>query len=132
KDEAMQPLIKDLRRQIERKLSDTRQKRGLTLEDLRDVATGEVGLGFVEQANSPASLAITADVTNNQPAAQQLLAKIDQELTKRKSTRAKVSAGGVELVQYNIPPQAKDDIARVAYFFLHKDILGAADSRSQA
>ncbi|RIK81216.1 MAG: hypothetical protein DCC67_08385 [Planctomycetota bacterium] len=133
KDEAMQPFIKDLRGQIERKLSDTRQKLGLTLEDLRDVSAGEVGIGLVEQQNNArAALAVTVDVTGKPQEARQLLAKIDAELAKRRATRSSVDANGVPLTMYNIPPQSKDDVARVAVFFLHNDVLAAADSRGEA
>lgn len=133
KDEAMQPFIKDLRAQIERKLSDTRQKLGLTLEDLRDVSAGEIGVGLVEQDNNArATLAVSVDVTGKAQAVQQLMAKIDQELSKRKATKSNANAGGVPLTVYNIPPQSKDDVPRVAVFFFHQDILGAADTRSEA
>ena len=84
KDEAMQPFVQDLKRQIERKLSDTRTKLGISVEDLRDVATGEIGIGLVEQESTRAAVAITVDVTGNVPAAQTLLGKVNEELTQRR------------------------------------------------
>jgi hypothetical protein len=133
KDEAMQPFVSDLKRQIERKLSDTRTKLGLTIEDLRDVATGEIGVGVVEQESTRAAMAITVDVTGNVPAAQTLLGKIGEELTKRRNAKSsKATAGGVEMTVYAIPPQNEKDIAREAVFFLHQDMLCATDSRAEA
>jgi hypothetical protein len=132
KDEAMQPFVEDMKRQIERKLQGTRQKLGLTVEDLRDVARGEIGIGLVEQPKTRAAVAITVDVTGNVEAAQTLLTKIDQELIKRRSKRSSANSGGVAMTLYNIPPQTKNDIARVAVFFIHQNMLCAVDSRAEA
>jgi hypothetical protein len=133
KDEAMQPFVQDLKRQIERKLSDTRTKLGITVEDLRDVASGEIGLGMVEQESTRAAIAITVDVTGNVPAAQTLLGKINEELTQRRKAKAsKATSGGVEMTVFAIPPQHEKDIAREAVFFIHQDMLCASDSRAEA
>lgn len=133
KDEAMQPFVSDLKRQIERKLSDTRTKLGITVEDLRDVASGEIGIGVVEQESTRAAMAITVDVTGNLPAAQTLLGKIGEELTtRRKAKSSKATAGGVEMTIFAIPPQHEKDIAREAIFFIHQDMLCACDSRAEA
>ena len=132
KDEAMQPFVEDMRQQVERKLASTRQKLGLTIEDLRDVATGEIGIALVEQEKTRAAVALSVDVTGNVPAAQTLLTKIDQELIKRKATRASANAGGVAMTLYSIPPQSKNDIKREAVFFIHQEMLCAADSRAEA
>ena len=132
KDEAMQPFIQDMRQQIERKLSSTRQKLGLTVEDVRDVATGEIGIGLVEQKNTRAAVAITVDVTGNVPAAETLLGKIEKELISRRSKKSNANIGGVAITLYNIPPQAEKDIAREAIFFIHQNMLCATDSRAEA
>jgi hypothetical protein len=132
KDEAMQPFIQDMRQQIERKLSSTRQKLGLTVEDVRDVARGEVAIGLVEQKNTRAAVAITVDVTGNVPAAETLLGKIEKELISRRAKKSSSNLGGVAITLYNIPPQAEKDIAREAIFFIHQDMLCATDSRAEA
>lgn len=133
KDEAMLPFVQDLKRQIERKLSDTRTKLGITVEDLRDVASGEIGIGLVEQEKTRAAIAITVDVTGNVAAAQTLLGKINEELTKRRNAKvSKATAGGVEMTVYAIPPQSEKDVARQAVFFIHQDMLCASDSRAEA
>jgi hypothetical protein len=132
KDPTMKPFIEDLKHQIERKMSGTRQKLGLTVEDLRDVAAGEIGVGLVEQQKSRAALAVTVDVTGRSENVKQLLAKIDQEMTKRRATKSNAKSGGVELTIYKIPPQTKDDISREAVFFVQNDLLCASDNRAEA
>jgi hypothetical protein len=132
KDPTMKPFIEDLKKQIERKMSGTRQKLGLTVEDLRDVAAGEIGVGLVEQQKSRAALAVTVDVTGRGENVKQLLAKIDQEMSKRRATKSIAQSGGVELTIYKIPPQTKDDISREAVFFVQNDLLCASDNRAEA
>ena len=132
KDESMKPFIDDLKRQLERKMNGVRDSLGLTLEDLRDVAAGEIGIGLVEKETSKAAVAITIDVTGRTDAAQQLLAKVDAELIKRKAKKSAANSGGVVMTLYNIPPQNDKDIAREAAFFVHNDMLCAADSRLEA
>jgi hypothetical protein len=132
KDEAMQPFIQDMRQQIERKLSSTRQKLGLTVEDVRDVARGEIAVALVEQKSTRAAVAITVDVTGNVPAAQALLGKVDKELISRRAKKSNSNLGGVAITLYNIPPQGEKDIAREAVLFIHKDMLCATDSRAEA
>jgi hypothetical protein len=132
KDAAMKPFTEDVKKQIERKMSGTRQKLGLTIEDLRDVAAGEIGIGLVEQPKARAAVAVTVDVTAKAEAVKALLAKIDYEMTKRKATRSTANSGGATLTIYNIPPQTNEDIARNAIFFVHQDLLCASDSRAEA
>jgi hypothetical protein len=71
-------------------------------------------------------------VTGRGDAARSLLAKVDAELSKRGAKRTAVTSGGVALTVYDIPPQAEKDIARKAVFFLHQDMLCAADSYQEA
>ena len=132
KDEAMQPFIQDMKAQLERKLTGVRQKLGLTIEDLRDVAAGEISLALVEREKAPASVTVAVDVTGRASEAQTLLKKIDAELIKRRSKRAEANSGGVAMTIYSIPPQTENDIAREAIFFIHNDMLCASDNRAEA
>ena len=51
-DGAMRPFVQDMKRQLQRKLSSVRDKLGLELGDLKEVAGGEMGLGMVEREKS--------------------------------------------------------------------------------
>lgn len=132
KDEAMQPFVQDMRRQIERKLSSARQKLGLQSDDLRAVAAGEIAVGLVEKENARAAMAIVVDVHGRADQTRALLAKVDADLTKRRAKKSAANAGGVALTVYDIPPQGDRDIARKAVFFVHQDMLCASDSLEEA
>ncbi|HMO84515.1 MAG TPA: hypothetical protein PKC18_06295, partial [Lacipirellulaceae bacterium] len=131
-DEAMQPFIKDMRAQIERKLSGARQKLGLQPDDLRSVATGEVAFGLVERENDRAAVAIVVDASGRAGEVQALLAKIDADLTQRGAKRSTAAAGAISMTVYAIPPQGPKDIARQAVFFTHDDMLCACDNLDEA
>lgn len=132
RDEAMQPFVESMKEQFQRKMSGARQKLGIDMEDVKAVAAGEVGLGLIEVEKAPAAIALTIDVHGRNDAVKTLLAKIDQDLAKRKAKRTAATSGGVELTLYDIPPQNEKDIARKAVFFVHQDMLVATDSRAQA
>jgi hypothetical protein len=131
-DEAMQPFVQDMRRQIERRLTGARQKLGLEADDLRAVAAGEIAFGLIEKENARAVMAIVVDVTGRGDKTRSLLAKIDADLTKRRAKKTATNAGGVALTVYDIPPQGERDIARQAVFFVHQDMLCATDNVAES
>ncbi len=133
-DEAMQPFIEDLKRQLERKISGVRDKLGLELADLKDVAGGEIGLALVERLNDRAAVALTVDITDHHSQMEKLLVKIDRELTKRGATKSTEKSSGTSLTIYDFPAAKKEaDTARhQAIFFVKDDMLCASDNRLEA
>jgi len=131
-DEAMRPFIEDMRRQLKRKISGIRDKLGLELADLRDVAGGEIGLGIVERENDRAAIALTIDITGHQHQMNALLKKIDKELKKREATKSTFAVSGTPMTSYAIPPKKEGDIEHTAIFFIKDDMLCASDSRQEA
>lgn len=87
---------------------------------------------MIEQEATRAAVAITVDVTGNVPAAQTLLGKIDQEMTRRNAKRSDVTSGGVKLAVYAIAPNARRTSPARRRFFIHQDMLCATDSRAEA
>ncbi len=132
KDEAMQPFVQDMKRQIQRKISGARQKLGLQADDLRSVAAGEMGFGLVEREKGRAAMAITVDVTGRDEQVRSLLAKVDADLASRGAKKSTLAVAAVNLIVYDVPPQAEKDIARRAVFFVHQDMLCATDNVEEA
>lgn len=132
KDDAMKPFVEDMKGQLRRQLSGVREKLGLELADLMDVASGEVGLGMVERSKQRAALVVTVDITGNEANARDLLAKIDADLTARNATKNMAKSGGVELTVYNVPNARASGKSREAVFFIHQNILCGTDSKAEA
>ncbi|MCG8449301.1 MAG: DUF3352 domain-containing protein [Pirellulales bacterium] len=132
-DEAMKPFVEDMKRQLRSKITGVRNKLGLELADLKNVAGGEIALGLVERENDRAAIALIVDVTGRRKQLDSLLKKIDKELTKkRKATKALAEKSGVEITTYQIPAKKEPDVLRTAVFFVKENMLCATDSPDEA
>lgn len=132
RDEAMKPFMEDLKRQLRRKITGVKDKLGIELSDLRDVAGGEIGLGLVEYENERAVVTLTVDVTGNDAKLAKLLKKINKELTKRDATKDTAEYAGTALTIYTIPTKSEKDVERTAVYFVKDNMLCACDNRNEA
>ena len=104
KDPLMKPFIDDLRQQIDERWSDIHEKLGVTIEDLRQVASGELALAAVQTADGAPGIALLADVTGNQKKAKDLLARISKNLTGAKAKQQSIQVEGVPVEFFTLPP----------------------------
>ena len=132
KDESMRPFVEDMKKQIERKISGVRDKLGISMEDLQNIAGGEIGVALVEVADGRAAVALSVDTADHLRQLNTLLAKVDKELTKRNATKKTSEIQGTTLTIYDIPPQKESDIARQAVYFVKDNLLCAADNAHEA
>jgi len=104
-DPVMEPFAADLRARFEGRLSGLRERLGLTLDDLRDVAGGEVAAGVILSSPDKASLALVVDVTDHVPNADALLQKIAKTLAERgaKQTALRVAECADPVVRFDVP-----------------------------
>lgn len=130
-DPAMRPFVQDMKRQLQRKLSSVRDKLGLELGDLKGVATGEVGIGMIERDQARAAVLMTVDIAGRQEAAQQLLTRVDRELSRRKAQKKNVEADGVRMTVYTLPAEKPGADQLEAIFLIHGDLLIGSDSRTE-
>ncbi len=131
-DEAMQPFIEDLKKQLKRKITGLRDKLGIEWSDLRDVAGGEIGLGLVERENDRAAIALVVDVSGHRSEMNAFLAKVGKELTKRGATKETLDVSGTGMIIYTIPAKGEKDIEHTAVYFVKDNMLCATDSRLEA
>jgi hypothetical protein len=138
-DPVMQPFAKDLRRQFENRWSGVHERLGLTLDDLRGVPGGEVGVGLIlepapdKTAADTASLAIVVDITGHVPQATALLEKISKNLAQQGAKRSEIKLPEcpVAVVRFDNLPKPKDDPQAepaAAFYFLSDNLLVASDS----
>lgn len=130
-DEAMRPFVEDMKKQLQRKITGFRDKLGIELEDLRDIAGGEIGFGLIERENDRAAVALTVDVTGHRQQLDEFLEKVDKELTKRNATQSVEDLAGVSLTSYDIPPKDDTDIRRTALYFIKDNMFCASDNRQE-
>ena len=128
-DESMRPFVEDMKAQLQRKFAGIREKLGLEFSDLKNIAGGEIGLGFVEREGDRAAVVLAVDTTDRGEETQDLLRQIDRNLSKRGATRSEAKSADTTLTIYNIPPQRENGIAHEAVYFVKDNMLCASDSR---
>ena len=131
-DEAMKPFVKDLKLQLQRKMTGVNDKLGIHLEDLSDIAGGEIGLALIERQTKRAIVALAVDTTGHETQLQEFLEKVDQQLAKRNAKRAESEISGTQFITYTIPPYKKLLVEQTAVFFVKDNMLCASDSLVEA
>ncbi len=126
-DPAMEPFVEDMRRKARNKFDRVTEDLGLTLKDLGDVAGGEACIALVEPQPREAAVVVLADVSGHRTEAQALLEKIDRRQKERSSPHKVYDAGQIKLMAYQIPDRRDSTKTRQSVFFLHDDMLVAAD-----
>ena len=131
-DEAMQPFVEDLKRQLKSKITGVRDKLGVELSDLKDIASGEIALGLVERENDRAAIALIVDVAGHRDQLDALLKKVDKELAKRNATKSTNEKNGTQVTTYQIPLKKDPNIKHEAVFFVKDDMFCASDRADEA
>ena len=126
-DPVMEPFAKDLRKQIDEKFSLTKKRLGLSFDDLKELPSGELALGYVHTAHQDPSLVLLADVTDNVDRAESLMSVVRQRLQQRGAKRSTRDVEGVEVVIYELPKDEETGKRDTAAYLLHDNMLVAAD-----
>ncbi len=133
-DPIMAPFIEDLKEQIKGRLSKTRIRLGITIDDLEDVYGGEVSIAALQPSNDEAqhALALVVDITDHQTQAQELLTRITKNLTDQGAKYSTETIEGFQAHVFLLPKERADDPQVEAFYFIEKDILIATDHREVA
>lgn len=125
-DPAMKPFVEDLKRQLREKWTQTHRKLGLTWEDLDGVPSGELAIALILPNESEDALVVLADVTGHERQADELLAKISENMAAQQAKRTERRVADATLIVFDLPPL--DDIpARQVVYFVQGDVLAASD-----
>jgi hypothetical protein len=145
-DPVMKPFTEDVKRQFESRWSNVHDRLGVTLEDLRDVPGGEVSVGLIDPAKKQSAIAITVDITGRLKQAQEMLEKINTNLTAQGAKRTELKAPHYPepIIQFLLPvpeeerepegakpgaaPAAAAPKARYAFYFMSGNFLCTTDN----
>ncbi len=106
-DPVMKPFSEDLRRQFDDRWSSIRDRLGLTIDDIKGIAGGDVGLGMIAPKPGQAAMAIVVDVTGKLKQAQELLQKTVARQVQHGASRSEVEAGDNTILQLDLPVSAE-------------------------
>ncbi len=129
-DPIMKPFSDDLERQFENRWG-IRDKLGLTIDDIRDVPSGEVAIARLQPGPEQSAVVLLADVTGNLEKAQATIKKAKANLIEQGSKVQPQKIGGLDVDVYDVPKENPDDeeeLQRQAILLLHGDLLIVADS----
>jgi hypothetical protein len=104
-DPKMKPFTKDIRRQFDNRWSAVQDRLGLSLDDLRSVAGGDVAIAMVAPTSDEAALAVVADCTGKVKQAQEVLEKTTKNQLRRGAKRTELKVDGCPdaVVQFDLP-----------------------------
>ena len=129
-DEAMKPFMEDLQAQIKDKLIRTGVKLAITMDDLRDVASGEIAVAAIQPTagdkNSHAEV-LLVDITGNEAKARQLMEKIGKSQTARGAARTARQYSGVDMVLYALPLRPNQTVGDYGVYFIRDNHLVVTD-----
>ncbi len=134
-DPIMQPFVEDLKEQIKNKLSSTRIRLGITMDDLEDVYGGEVCIATLQPSDDETqhALALLVDVQGSP-------ARKRSNYCRRSLRTSRIRGQGTSIEKIAgfeahifIMPKDRADAPQVeAFYFLEKDMLIASDHREIA
>jgi hypothetical protein len=128
-DPVMEPFAKDLRRQLEDRMSSLRDRLGLTLDDVREVPSGELAIATIQPAADRVATVLLMDVAGNLDKAQAMLKKAGANFLRRGAKQSEFEVGGVKALFFEIAINPNDPHPGPgrAVYFLHQNLLGAGD-----
>lgn len=126
-DERMKPFTEDLRRQLEAKWLRSHARLGLSLDDLLELASGDLSLAVVSPPKGAASVVVLADVTDKEDAAAATIKKVSATLLKQGAKRTERKAHGVTLTVFESPPKRGAEAVTHVIYFLHGGLFAASD-----
>lgn len=130
-DESMKALVEQLEDQINRKFGDIKERLGVTLDELRAAAGGELTSALIHRKNERAALAVTMNVTDHRQQLDAVLAKIDAHLLGEQAKKSTETVAGIELTIYVVPAKG-DQAERTAVHFERDEIFVAVDNVAEA
>jgi hypothetical protein len=115
-DPVMEPFNKDIRRQFEDRWSSIHDRLGVTLDDLKGVPGGDVGIGLIAPKPGEAALAIVIDVHGKLPQATEMLEKVTATQLKREAKRSEMKIEGSSdvIVLFDLPEPEEEKEATLS------------------
>jgi hypothetical protein len=131
-DPAMQPFTEDLRRQIKEKWAASHARLGISIADLKDLATGEASLAVVMPKEGRAILVVLADVTGKEKQAAAALNKIAASIKAQGAKLSKQNQHGVTMSVFETAPKHDRDHGFTTVHFIKQGLFVATDSPALA
>jgi hypothetical protein len=104
----MKEFWSDQRSEIESRLAEAGWRMNLHPQDIYDICSGQVAVGWIDRQdtpNKPYSVALIVDIEGREEAKNKLLERVNEELLQRKAVREDRKVGELSLIRYELPKQ---------------------------
>src|SRR5262249_39982645 len=126
-DPEMQPFVDDIKKQLAERGAMLKDTLGLTVEEFKNLATGELSIAVVANQQGKSRVAVLVDVAKNIPAAQAQLTQSFAELSHNGAVRRQLPAGSPLLAVFDVPAKGKRKKPNEAVYFIQSGLLGVSD-----
>lgn len=126
-DPKLQTFVEHLRDTIPRRLGNMEQRVGISVDDLQDVAGGELAWAIVARDKGRAASVLLVDTSGHADNRDALIEQIDEHLLGRESKKATTELAGIQITSYDVPPFNEDEKPSTAAYFVYGDLLCVAD-----
>ncbi len=130
RDPAMEPFGQELQKRLDEEVGQLDRRLGLKWKDLEEVQGGELAMGFSPAPGGGNAVSLLVDITNKHDEAEELLSRINAELTGQQVVARQVPLGNAEATEYTFRPRPGRLRIHKAYYMTYKDWLVASDHLS--
>ncbi len=122
-DPSMKPFADQIRDQLTRRMGNLEGRMGITFDDLRGIASGELALALVPQAKGPATSVLSVETQGNAAARDELISRIEKHLVGEGATRTGVSVGATAINVQTVPAKNGKPQHVVAWFVFDDQLV---------
>jgi hypothetical protein len=130
-DESMKAFVEQLEDQIDRKFGDIKERLGVTLDELRAAAGGELTSALIHRKDDKAAFALTMNVADHRQQLDELLKKIDAHLLAKNAGKSTETVANTVLTVYVVPAEG-EQAERTAVHFERDEVFVAVDNVAEA
>jgi hypothetical protein len=126
-DPEMQPFVEDIKKQLAERGAMLKDTLGLTVEEFKNLATGELSIAVVANQQGKSRVAVLVDVAKNIPGAQAQLNRSFADLARNGAVRRQLPPGSPLLAVFDVPAKGKRKHPNEAVYFIQNGLLGVSD-----
>jgi hypothetical protein len=129
-DERLKDFWTSQQESIRNRLSESGWQLNVKFDDLPNICTGQAAMGWITRESvteKPFSLGVIIDVQGREERVDELMQRIEKEMTSLGAVRQNVAVGDLSVKHYLLPKVATDTRSRESYYVVSSGQLLAAD-----
>ncbi|MDO4584754.1 MAG: hypothetical protein Q4D62_11700 [Planctomycetia bacterium] len=125
----MQSVSENLGKQVQTHFEKVRERLGVTLDDVRQIAAGEIATGVLLTSSKKYAVVAIIDVRNHQIETQKVLGRVTERVLEVGGKHTKQMISDAEVYFLDIPDKKAANVSHKAIYVLKDDLLIASDDR---